>query len=83
MDTVRRRIPFKAVQDDEDNNVVLDEQGALYSINWLAWVLTTQVPQEQDEVVQRLRAENTSSDKLAMHTAYFVVGLSGFMCVAM
>lgn len=83
MDTVRRRIPFKAVQDDEDHNVVLDEQGALYSINWLAWVLTTQVPQEQDEVVQRLRAENTSSDKLAMQTAYFVVGLSGFMCVAM
>ena len=81
MDTLRRRIPFKVVENhngDDDDSIIYDEQRvSLYNL----LVTFDEFVPEQEFVIQELRQELDSFNRKALFSLKVLVGLSCIMYV--
>ena len=81
MDSLRRRIPFKATenQDDDDTDLIYDEQRVFnYFLVRRTWDQFVLLP-EQEFVIENLRQEANIFNRKALISLRIVVGLSCIM----
>ena len=80
MDSLRRRIPFKATenQDDDDTDLIYDEQ-RVFNYFLLRRTWDQLVLPEQESVIENLRQEANTFNRRAFISLRIIVGLSCIM----